>query len=127
MAEGLTARGIHVTQVETLPEVLPTVEPELGALVHAELEATGSTFKQHDRHAHPRIEGGRPRLSVEAVEADGEVLRSDVDVVLVVVGVRPDTELRVEAARRPGAKGAVAVDERWPRTCLTSGRPGTAS
>jgi hypothetical protein len=28
MAEGLTARGIAVTQVEMLPEVLPTVDGE---------------------------------------------------------------------------------------------------
>jgi NADPH-dependent 2,4-dienoyl-CoA reductase/sulfur reductase-like enzyme len=37
MAEGLTARGLLVTQVETQPEVLPTVDPELGAIVHDEL------------------------------------------------------------------------------------------
>ena len=41
MAEGLTTRGIAVTQVEMLPEVLPTVDPELGALVHAELDRHG--------------------------------------------------------------------------------------
>ena len=29
MAEGLTTRGVAVTQVEMLPEVLPTVGPEL--------------------------------------------------------------------------------------------------
>jgi NADPH-dependent 2,4-dienoyl-CoA reductase/sulfur reductase-like enzyme len=47
MAEGLTVRGLQVTQVEMLPEVLPTVDPELGALVHAEL---GS----HGVHVHTR-------------------------------------------------------------------------
>lgn len=31
MADGLTVRGLAVSQVETLPEVLPTVDPELGA------------------------------------------------------------------------------------------------
>ena len=41
MADGLTVRGLAVSQVETLPEVLPTVDPELGALVRAELEARG--------------------------------------------------------------------------------------
>jgi NADPH-dependent 2,4-dienoyl-CoA reductase/sulfur reductase-like enzyme len=41
MAEALTTRGLQVTQIEALPEVLPTVDPELGALVHAELEAHG--------------------------------------------------------------------------------------
>jgi NADH dehydrogenase FAD-containing subunit len=38
MAEALTTRGLSVTQVEQLPEVLPTIDPELGALVHDELE-----------------------------------------------------------------------------------------
>jgi hypothetical protein len=37
MADALTTRGLAVTQMEQLPEVLPTVDPELGALVHAEL------------------------------------------------------------------------------------------
>ena len=30
MVEALSARGLQVTQVEALPEVLPTVDPELG-------------------------------------------------------------------------------------------------
>jgi pyruvate/2-oxoglutarate dehydrogenase complex dihydrolipoamide dehydrogenase (E3) component len=41
MAEALTVRGIAGTQVEALPEVLPTVDPELGALIRAELERCG--------------------------------------------------------------------------------------
>ncbi len=41
MADALTVRGLRVTQMEQLPEVLPTVDPELGALVHAELAAHG--------------------------------------------------------------------------------------
>ena len=41
MAEALTARGLRVTQIEQLPEVLATVDAELGGLVHAELAAHG--------------------------------------------------------------------------------------
>src|SRR6185437_2510286 len=41
MADALTVRGLHVTQLEQLGEVLPTVDPQLGALVHAELAARG--------------------------------------------------------------------------------------
>src|SRR5665647_1556178 len=41
MAEALTVRGCAVTQIEALPEVLPTLDPELGELVRAELEAHG--------------------------------------------------------------------------------------
>ena len=37
MAEALVARGLVVTQIEQLPEVLPTVDPELGAHVHRQL------------------------------------------------------------------------------------------
>src|SRR6266702_2979095 len=41
MADALTVRGLVVTQIEQLPEVLPTVSTSLGALVRAELEAHG--------------------------------------------------------------------------------------
>ena len=41
MADALTVRGLAVTQMEQLGEVLPTVDPELGALVHAELAGHG--------------------------------------------------------------------------------------
>ena len=41
MADALVTRGLRVTQMEQLPEVLPTVDPDLGALVHAELAARG--------------------------------------------------------------------------------------
>jgi NADPH-dependent 2,4-dienoyl-CoA reductase/sulfur reductase-like enzyme len=41
MADALIARGLAVTQIEQLPEVLATVDAQLGALVHAELVAQG--------------------------------------------------------------------------------------
>ena len=41
MAEALTMRGIAFTQIEALPVALPTVDPELGALIHAELQRHG--------------------------------------------------------------------------------------
>ena len=63
MADALTVRGLAVTQMEQLPEVLPTVDPELGALVHAELAArgvevlTGTTVRQISR-TRPARRGG---------------------------------------------------------------------
>lgn len=41
MAEALRARGLHVTQVEQLAEVLPTVDPSIGAMVHEQLVGHG--------------------------------------------------------------------------------------
>jgi len=115
MADALTTRGLAVTQLEALPEVLPTVDPALGALVHAELSAhgvqvhTGTTVRRIAR----RDEG----LRVDATGPDGQPLTWRTDLVLVVVGVRPDTGLATAAGAELGAKGAIAADERM-RTSL---------
>jgi NADPH-dependent 2,4-dienoyl-CoA reductase/sulfur reductase-like enzyme len=121
MADALTTRGIAVTQIEQLPEVLPTVDPELGALVHAELARrevrvlTGTGVRAITNA--PAGHGGR--LAVESVAASGEPVTCFADLVLVVVGVRPDTELAVSAGATLGPRGAIAVD----RTMRT-GLPG---
>ena len=110
MAEGLTTRGIAVTQVEMLPEVLPTVEPSLGALVHAELDRHGVAV--HTRSTVTAISrGATGGLRVDGAGPGAEPLGWDVDLVLVVVGVRPDTDLLVAAGAQTGPRGAVVVDE----------------
>jgi len=119
MADALTVRGLRVTQMEQLPEVLPTVDPELGTLVHGELAArgvevlTGTTVQ-----AIGKTRPGQPgRLEVAATAADGAAVTRTADMVLVVVGVRPETALAAEAGAELGAKGAIAVDP-WMRTNL---------
>ena len=119
MAEALVARGLSVTQMEQLPEVLPTVDPEIGALVHRQLAdhgvdvLTGTTVRSVARAA-----PGEPgRLRVEATTTDGRDVVRNVDMVLVVVGVRPDTELAASAGATIGERGAIAVD-RHMRTNL---------
>jgi NADPH-dependent 2,4-dienoyl-CoA reductase/sulfur reductase-like enzyme len=112
MADALITRGLSVTQMEQLPEVLPTVDPELGALVHAELAAhgvevlTGTTVQAITRAA----PGDRGRLRVAAVSGDGQPVTRLADLVLVVAGVRPDISLAASAGARLGARGAIAVD-----------------
>ena len=113
MADALTVRRLAVTQMEQLPEVLPTVDPELGALVHDELAAhgvevlTGTTVRAISK-ASP---GGPGRLEVQATTADGVAVTRAADMVLVVVGVRPETTLAADAGIALGVKGAIAVDE----------------
>ena len=117
MADALTTRGLHVIQMEQLPEVLPTVDPALGHLVHAQLAdrgvevLTGTTVRQITP-----ISGEAGRLRVQAA-ADGETVTRLADMVLVVVGVRPDTALAADAGAALGARGAIAVD-RGMRTNL---------
>ncbi len=119
MADALTTRGLAVTQMEQLPEVLPTVDPELGDLVHTELAShgvevlTGTTVEQISRAA----KGQAGRLQVEAKAADGAAVTRLADMVLIVVGVRPDTSLAADAGAHLGIRGAIAVD-RQMRTRL---------
>jgi NADPH-dependent 2,4-dienoyl-CoA reductase/sulfur reductase-like enzyme len=119
MADALTTRGLSVTQMEQLPEVLPTVDPELGALVHAELAArgvevlAGTTVREISR-ARP---GQAGRLQVDATAADGAAVTRPADMVLVVVGVRPDSGLAADAGADLGVRGTIAVDRRM-RTSL---------
>jgi NADPH-dependent 2,4-dienoyl-CoA reductase/sulfur reductase-like enzyme len=112
MAEALTARGLQVTQIEQLPEALATVDQELGGLVHAELAGRGieiltSTTVQGISRADPDASG---RLRVTARTSADETIEREADMVLVVTGVRPDTELAAAAGAKLGIRGAIQVD-----------------
>jgi NADPH-dependent 2,4-dienoyl-CoA reductase/sulfur reductase-like enzyme len=119
MAEALATRGLAVTQLEQLPEVLPTVDTQLGALARAELESrdvtvrTGTAVKEISL-ASP---GAPARLRVAAVTADGQDVTVHASLVLVVTGVRPETTLAAGAGASLGARGAIMVD-RGMRTGL---------
>jgi NADPH-dependent 2,4-dienoyl-CoA reductase/sulfur reductase-like enzyme len=112
MADALTIRGLQVTQMEQLPEVLPTVDPPLGAHVHNELAdhgvevLTGTTVRQISCATSDQA----GRLHVQATAADGTAVTRQADMVLVVVGVRPETTLAAEAGATLGVRGAIAVD-----------------
>ncbi|MGH3394408.1 MAG: FAD-dependent oxidoreductase [Streptosporangiaceae bacterium] len=119
MADALTTRGLQVIQMEQLAQVLPTVDPELGTHVHDQLTNRGievltSTTVRRISQAAP---GPGGRLHVEATTADGTPLGRRADLVLVVVGVRPDTALAADAGASLGARGAISVD-RGMRTGL---------
>ena len=59
----------------------------------------------------------RHRLAVSASGPDGDPLRFPADLVLVSVGVRPDSELAADAGAELGTRGAIVVD-RQMRTNL---------
>ena len=121
MAEALTVRGLAVTQIEQLPEVLPTVDPELGALVHEQLAAHGVEVLTGTAvtaiSANPA--GSPGRLRIEAASGAGEAIVLHADMALVVTGVKPDTALAAAAGARLGARGAIAVDR-----AMRTGLPG---
>jgi NADPH-dependent 2,4-dienoyl-CoA reductase/sulfur reductase-like enzyme len=111
MAEALVTRGLAVTQLEQLEEVLPTVDPELGALVHAELD--DHWVDVHTLTTVRSISRGTDAgpLEVSATTADGADVTFAADMVLVVTGVRPDSELAASAGADLGLKGGIVVDK----------------
>jgi pyruvate/2-oxoglutarate dehydrogenase complex dihydrolipoamide dehydrogenase (E3) component len=124
MAEGLRTRGLAVTQFERLPEVLPTVDPGIGALVNATLAGHGVDVRTSTTVQHiARAPAGSPgRLQVDATDGTGNGHTTFADLVLVVVGVRPDTQ--VPSSERVGPSV-------WTAGCAPvsagSSPPGTAS
>jgi NADPH-dependent 2,4-dienoyl-CoA reductase/sulfur reductase-like enzyme len=104
MAEAFCHRGLEVTVVERLPEVLPTVDPGLGSLVRGELTVHGVAV--HTDTTVRSIEAAAERLRVRADPDFAEAA----DVVLISVGVRPNSALLERAGAELGSRGAVAVD-----------------
>ncbi len=109
MAEALTIRGLQVTQLQRGPQVLSTLDTELGALVRDELHRNGVTVETGMQvHDIGRDSG---LLAVQGTR-DGAPFVRRAELVLVVVGVRPNVELLTGIGARTGAGGAVIVDER---------------
>jgi NADPH-dependent 2,4-dienoyl-CoA reductase/sulfur reductase-like enzyme len=108
MAEALVVRGLAVTQLQRGPEVLSTLDPELGRLVHDELTLHGVDVITNTRvDAIARTDGG---LLVSGTH-DGSSFSRTADLVLAVIGVRPNTDLLTSAGASVGPGGAVVIDE----------------
>ena len=103
MAENLTAAGIAVTVVELQDHVIAPLDFEMAADVHQYLESRGI-----------RLMLGR---AVTAVEPQGEALRVklgretvDTDMLVLSVGVRPESDLAQRAGLQLTDRGAIVTD-----------------
>jgi NADPH-dependent 2,4-dienoyl-CoA reductase/sulfur reductase-like enzyme/rhodanese-related sulfurtransferase len=101
MVENLVHRGIPTTLVEASNQVLAPLDPEMSILVAEEL-------KKH---------GVDVRLNATAVEVlESSVRLSDDssvsgDLVILAIGVRPDTKLAAMAQLEIGARGGILVND----------------
>jgi NADPH-dependent 2,4-dienoyl-CoA reductase/sulfur reductase-like enzyme/rhodanese-related sulfurtransferase len=106
-AEALRTRGLDVDVVELAPHVLPPLDAELASLVDDELAAHGVTT-----HVGVAAEGvsATPEAdhAVEVSLSDGATLPADI--VVLSVGVRPDSTLAAEAGLDLTPGGAIVVD-----------------
>jgi len=105
MVETLHRRGLDVTLIEKLAQVMPPLDPEIAQSLHNEL-------KQHEVRLH--LCNGVTRFD----DRNGQVVATlesgatvTADLVILAVGVRPDTPLARDADLKLSERGAIVVDE----------------
>lgn len=102
MAEALLLRGLQVGVVEMLPQLLPPLDAEMAAMVEEHLRGQGVSVVTEN--------------ALQAID-EGSVLLRDgtrmpAEMVLLSVGVRPETTLAREAGLEIGTTGGVLVNGR---------------
>ncbi|MCD6518464.1 MAG: FAD-dependent oxidoreductase [Anaerolineae bacterium] len=106
MAENLIHRGLRVTLVEMLKQVMSPLDFEMSAILHRHLREKGLRLGLGDALKEiQRAENGRLKVilsSGRSVEAD---------LVVLALGVRPESDLAREAGLDLGPRGHVLVNE----------------
>lgn len=105
MAEALINRGYEVTVVNRGSEPMSTLDPDMGRLVHAAMEGLGITMV-NDAAVTKVLTGDDGWVRAVATE-DAEY---PADVVVLGIGVRPDTALARAAGLPLGAHGGLLTD-----------------
>ncbi|KUN40155.1 flavoprotein oxidoreductase [Streptomyces longwoodensis] len=105
MAEALINRGYEVTVVNRGSEPMSTLDPDMGRLVHAAMEGLGITMV-NDATVTKVLTGDDGWVRAVATE-DAEY---PADVVVLGIGVHPDTALARAAGLPLGAHGGLLTD-----------------
>ncbi len=111
-AEALHERGVHVTVVEFLPNVLlAMVDPDMAEIVEEHCRAQGLEILTNA--AAQEILGDIAPKAVKVVKRDTqETLEVKADAVVVSTGVRPVTELAQKIGVEIGSTRGIKTDER---------------
>ncbi|MDX3692064.1 FAD-dependent oxidoreductase [Streptomyces europaeiscabiei] len=105
MAEALINRGYEVTVVNRGKEPMSTLDPDMGRLVHKAMEGMGITMVD-DAEVTALRTGDDGRVRAVATK-DAEY---PADVVVLGIGVRPETELAKAAGLPLGDHGGLLTD-----------------
>ncbi|HIP97337.1 MAG TPA: CoA-disulfide reductase [Anaerolineae bacterium] len=102
-AESFLSLGLDVTIVGRPPQVLKNFDPQMAQLVQEELEGKGA-----------RLSLGNTLLSIEGDDRVRQVITSqgmfEADLVLLAIGVVPNSALAQAAGVELGVKGAIITD-----------------
>lgn len=100
-AENLAEAGCQVTLVEALPQILRTFDDDMVQILHKEMVDQGVALVVNDKVA--------SFTTSEVVLASGQRLAADL--VVMAIGVRPETTLATAAGLELGQTGAIKVDD----------------
>ncbi len=104
-AENLIHRGFEVTLVEMADQILAPLDAEMARVVEGHLERHGVKLALDDGVAAFEQADGALKVRTQA----GKVYPADI--VILALGVRPDTELAKSAGLQLGERGGIRVDE----------------
>ncbi|MCP4210248.1 MAG: FAD-dependent oxidoreductase [Halieaceae bacterium] len=111
MVENLVHRGFEVTLVEMADQVLPPIDQEHARAVEAYLEKHGVRLALNDG-----VAGFKQAASggIDVGTQSGETYAADI--VILALGVRPDTTLAKTAGLEIGERGGIRVDDQMHTT-----------
>ncbi len=105
VAENLIHRGLRVDLVEMMDQIMATMDPEMARDLQYHLEEHGVTVHlKTAAQSFEAVEGG-----LRANLANGETLEADV--VVMAVGVRPNTALAKACGLPVGPRGGLQTDK----------------
>jgi NADPH-dependent 2,4-dienoyl-CoA reductase/sulfur reductase-like enzyme/rhodanese-related sulfurtransferase len=105
MVENLIHRGLAVTLLEKLPQVMSPLDPELAVPLMEHLTAKGVRLRLGDGLARIEETDGK---GMTVVAESGT--RMPADLVILAIGVRPETELARAAGLQIGPRGGIVVN-----------------
>jgi NADPH-dependent 2,4-dienoyl-CoA reductase/sulfur reductase-like enzyme/rhodanese-related sulfurtransferase len=103
--ENLAKRGVAVTIIEMLPQVMPPVDPEIAEPLQEQLKTNGVSLHLGDGVA--KFERGPIPDTIIVTTKSGA--RFECEMVLLAVGVRPEVSLAKQAGLEIGALGGIRV------------------
>lgn len=105
MAENLHRAGLAVSIVEATDQVMAPVDPEMAAILHANIRENGVGLYLADGVASFDDKGS----VVDVRLSSGKILTADI--VILSIGVRPNSRIAKEAGLTLNARGGIVVDD----------------
>ncbi|MCR5835389.1 MAG: FAD-dependent oxidoreductase [Lachnospiraceae bacterium] len=125
VAENLRKMGVDVTIVEASNQLMNTLDYDMATLVHTKLRSKGvdirldstvSSIEECKSHEEKKADNSKPADRMSSESKLSVVLRDktriETDMVLMAVGVTPESNLAKEAGFKLGIRDSIVVNEK---------------